>query len=39
MQVDMDSSVWLASGLMVAIMIVLQFPPRLSLDAQRHKPP
>ena len=26
-QVDMPSSVWLRSGFMVAIMLVLQFPP------------
>lgn len=32
-QVEMDSSSWLGSGVMVAIMMVRQFPPRLSRRA------
>jgi hypothetical protein len=31
LQVERLSSVWVSSGLMVAIIIVLQFPPKLSL--------
>ena len=31
LQVERDSSVWFPSGLIVAIIIVLQLPPRLSL--------
>ena len=30
--VEMDSSIWSWAGFMVAIIVVLQFPPRLSLS-------
>lgn len=36
-QVESDSSVCADSGLIVAIIIVLQFPPRLSLCAHKIK--